>query len=72
MLSTPSSHASTRRFRPHAAPVFNVWADDTARPGLPVEAALRNARAQFDAAEEAKSKKSKKKTIFEKVKDYFQ
>lgn len=30
----------------HAAPVFNVWADDIARPGLPVEAALKNAPAQ--------------------------
>lgn len=30
----------------HAAPVFNVWQDDVARPGLPVEAALRNAPAQ--------------------------
>ncbi|MEY2878254.1 MAG: hypothetical protein RLZZ15_634 [Verrucomicrobiota bacterium] len=32
----------------HAAPVFNVWADDTARPGLPVELALQNAPAQRD------------------------
>jgi len=32
----------------HAAPVFNVWADDVVRPGLPVEAALRNAPAQRD------------------------
>lgn len=30
----------------HAAPVFNVWADDIARPGLPVDQALRNAPAQ--------------------------
>ncbi len=30
----------------HASPVFNVWGADTARPGLPVEAALRNAPAQ--------------------------
>lgn len=30
----------------HASPVFNVWAEDVARPGLPVEAALRNAPAQ--------------------------
>lgn len=30
----------------HASPVFNVWEDDVARPGLPVEAALRNAPAQ--------------------------
>jgi aspartyl-tRNA(Asn)/glutamyl-tRNA(Gln) amidotransferase subunit C len=32
----------------HAAPVFNVWADDLARPGLPVEHALQNAPAQRD------------------------
>ena len=30
----------------HAFPVVNVWADDVARPGLPVEAALQNAPAQ--------------------------
>ncbi|MBI5771323.1 MAG: Asp-tRNA(Asn)/Glu-tRNA(Gln) amidotransferase subunit GatC [Verrucomicrobia bacterium] len=30
----------------HAAPVFNVWADDVARPGLPVERALQNAPTQ--------------------------
>ncbi|HYP17673.1 MAG TPA: Asp-tRNA(Asn)/Glu-tRNA(Gln) amidotransferase subunit GatC [Opitutus sp.] len=30
----------------HAFPVHNVWADDVARPGLPVEAALKNAPAQ--------------------------
>lgn len=30
----------------HAFPVYNVWAEDVARPGLPVEAALRNAPAQ--------------------------
>jgi aspartyl-tRNA(Asn)/glutamyl-tRNA(Gln) amidotransferase subunit C len=30
----------------HAFPVFNVWADDVAQPGLPVEAALKNAPAQ--------------------------
>lgn len=30
----------------HASPVFNVWAADVARPGLPVESALRNAPAQ--------------------------
>lgn len=30
----------------HAYPVYNVWADDVAQPGLPVEAALRNAPAQ--------------------------
>jgi len=32
----------------HASPVFNVWAEDAARPGLPVEQALRNAPAQRD------------------------
>ena len=32
----------------HAFPVVNVWADDVAKPGLPVEAALRNAPAQRD------------------------
>jgi aspartyl-tRNA(Asn)/glutamyl-tRNA(Gln) amidotransferase subunit C len=30
----------------HASPVFNVWEADVARPGLPVDAALRNAPAQ--------------------------
>lgn len=30
----------------HAAPVYNVWAEDIARPGLPVELALKNAPAQ--------------------------
>ena len=30
----------------HASPVFNVWQADVASPGLPVEAALRNAPAQ--------------------------
>lgn len=30
----------------HAAPVFNVWADDIARPGLPADLALKNAPAQ--------------------------
>lgn len=30
----------------HAFPVHNVWAEDVARPGLPVEVALRNAPAQ--------------------------
>lgn len=30
----------------HASPVFNVWQDDTARPGLTVEQALRNAPAR--------------------------
>ncbi len=32
----------------HAFPVVNVWAEDVAQPGLPVEAALRNAPAQRD------------------------
>jgi aspartyl-tRNA(Asn)/glutamyl-tRNA(Gln) amidotransferase subunit C len=32
----------------HAFPVYNVWADDVARPGLSVEEALRNAPAQRD------------------------
>jgi aspartyl-tRNA(Asn)/glutamyl-tRNA(Gln) amidotransferase subunit C len=32
----------------HAFAVHNVWADDVAQPGLPVEAALRNAPAQRD------------------------
>jgi aspartyl-tRNA(Asn)/glutamyl-tRNA(Gln) amidotransferase subunit C len=32
----------------HAFAVHNVWADDIARPGLPVAAALRNAPAQRD------------------------
>ena len=32
----------------HAFPVVNVWADDVARPGLPVDAALANAPAQRD------------------------
>ena len=32
----------------HASPVFNVWEADVARPGLPVEQALRNAPAQRD------------------------
>ncbi|HVW21193.1 MAG TPA: Asp-tRNA(Asn)/Glu-tRNA(Gln) amidotransferase subunit GatC [Opitutaceae bacterium] len=32
----------------HAFPVHNVWAEDRPRPGLPVEAALRNAPAQRD------------------------
>jgi aspartyl-tRNA(Asn)/glutamyl-tRNA(Gln) amidotransferase subunit C len=27
----------------HAAPVFNVWREDVAQPGLSVEQALRNA-----------------------------
>jgi aspartyl-tRNA(Asn)/glutamyl-tRNA(Gln) amidotransferase subunit C len=32
----------------HAFAVHNVWADDVARPGLSVDAALRNAPAQRD------------------------
>ena len=32
----------------HAFPLYNVWADDVPQPGLPVEAALRNAPAQRD------------------------
>lgn len=32
----------------HAYPIFNVWADDVAQPGLPVDEALRNAPAQRD------------------------
>ncbi len=32
----------------HAFAVTNVWAEDVARPGLPVEQALRNAPAQRD------------------------
>jgi aspartyl-tRNA(Asn)/glutamyl-tRNA(Gln) amidotransferase subunit C len=30
----------------HAFAVTNVWADDVAQPGLPVESALKNAPAQ--------------------------
>jgi aspartyl-tRNA(Asn)/glutamyl-tRNA(Gln) amidotransferase subunit C len=30
----------------HAAPVYNVWQEDVARPGLPVASALRNAPEQ--------------------------
>ena len=30
----------------HAFPVYNVWAEDVAQPGLPVELALQNAPAQ--------------------------
>ena len=30
----------------HAFPVYNVWADDIAQPGLPVELALKNAPGQ--------------------------
>jgi aspartyl-tRNA(Asn)/glutamyl-tRNA(Gln) amidotransferase subunit C len=32
----------------HAFAVHNVWAEDVAGPGLPVDAALRNAPAQRD------------------------
>ena len=32
----------------HAFAVHNVWQEDVARPGLPVDAALRNAPAQRD------------------------
>src|SRR6184192_2577593 len=32
----------------HAFAVHNVWAEDVAQPGLPVEAALKNAPAQRD------------------------
>ena len=32
----------------HAFAVSNVWQDDIARPGLPVDQALRNAPAQRD------------------------
>lgn len=32
----------------HASPVFNIWETDVARPGLPVESALRNAPEQRD------------------------
>ena len=32
----------------HAFAVSNVWQEDAARPGLPVEQALRNAPAQRD------------------------
>ena len=30
----------------HAFPVYNVWAEDIAQPGLPVDVALKNAPAQ--------------------------
>jgi aspartyl-tRNA(Asn)/glutamyl-tRNA(Gln) amidotransferase subunit C len=30
----------------HAFPIYNVWAEDVVRPGLPVEKALQNAPAQ--------------------------
>lgn len=32
----------------HAFAVVNVWGEDVARPGLPADAALRNAPAQRD------------------------
>ena len=32
----------------HAFPLFNVWAEDVVKPGLLVDAALRNAPAQRD------------------------
>ncbi len=32
----------------HAFPIYNVWADDVAKPGLPVEDALRNAPEKRD------------------------
>ena len=32
----------------HAFPISNVWAEDIAQPGLPVERALQNAPAQRD------------------------
>ena len=32
----------------HAFPLFNVWADDVPKDGLPVELALKNAPAQRD------------------------
>lgn len=32
----------------HAFPIYNVWADDIAKPGLSVEDALRNAPSQRD------------------------
>jgi len=32
----------------HASPVFNVWQEDVARPGLAVDAALHNAPEQRD------------------------
>ena len=32
----------------HAFAVSNVWADDVAKPGLPVELALKNAPSQRD------------------------
>lgn len=32
----------------HAFPLYNVWSEDEPQPGLPVEAALRNAPARRD------------------------
>jgi aspartyl-tRNA(Asn)/glutamyl-tRNA(Gln) amidotransferase subunit C len=32
----------------HAFPIYNVWADDVAKPGLSVEDVLRNAPEQRD------------------------
>ncbi len=32
----------------HAFPVHNVWSEDVAKPGLPVELALKNAPAKRD------------------------
>jgi aspartyl-tRNA(Asn)/glutamyl-tRNA(Gln) amidotransferase subunit C len=32
----------------HAFPIYNVWADDVAKPGLSVEDALRNAPEKRD------------------------
>ncbi|HVU34934.1 MAG TPA: Asp-tRNA(Asn)/Glu-tRNA(Gln) amidotransferase subunit GatC [Opitutaceae bacterium] len=32
----------------HAFAIFNVWQDDVARPGLPVDKALQNAPARRD------------------------
>ena len=32
----------------HAFPIYNVWADDVAQPGLSVEDVLRNAPVQRD------------------------
>lgn len=32
----------------HAFPLYNVWQEDVAQPGLPVERALQNAPAQRD------------------------
>jgi aspartyl-tRNA(Asn)/glutamyl-tRNA(Gln) amidotransferase subunit C len=32
----------------HGFPIYNVWAEDVAQPGLPAELALKNAPAQRD------------------------